>query len=128
MTRLRFALACVAILVAGSACGSRSSPGTTPPVDRNRLTAEELNQRSFYSAYEAVEALRPLWLNPRPGAGDAVQVYVDENHLGGIEALRTVRIASVALIRYLDGIQAPARYGRGHEGGAILVTTRAAGR
>lgn len=96
-------------------------------VDRNTLTAVELNQRSFYSAYEAVEALRPLWLNSRPRGG-AVQVYIDENRLGGLEALRTVRIASVDLIRYMDGIQATARYGRGHDGGAILVTTRAAGR
>jgi hypothetical protein len=127
MTRLRFAPVCVAILMAGLACGGRSSPGATPLVDRNTLTAVELNQRSFYSAYEAVEALRPLWLNSRPRGG-AVQVYIDENRLGGLEALRTVRIASVDLIRYMDGIQATARYGRGHDGGAILVTTRAAGR
>jgi hypothetical protein len=58
----------------------------------------------------------------------AVQVYVDDNHLGGLEALRTIRVASVAVIRHLDGIQAGARYGRGHGQGVILVTTRAAGR
>lgn len=121
MTRLRFALAWMAILVAGSACSGRSTPGWASPVDRNTLTPEEIGQRPFYSAYEAVEALRPLWLKA------IVQVYVDDNHLGRVEALRTTRIPSVALIRHLDGIQATARYGRNHEGGAILVTTRAAG-
>jgi hypothetical protein len=128
VTRLRFALVSAAMLMAGSACGGgRGQPGTAPPrTDREMLTAEELNQRSFYSAYEAVDALRPLWLSHR-GEGSDVQVYVDDNRMGGVAALRSVRILSIALIKHLDGIQATARYGRGHEAGAILVTTRAAG-
>lgn len=127
MTRF-LALVSAAILVAASACGGRSQPGAAPPQrDRETLTAEELSQRSFYSAYDAVEALRPLWLS-RPGLGSEVQVYVDENRMGGVAALRSVRILSVAFIKHMDGIQATARYGRGHDAGAILVTTRAAGR
>lgn len=127
MTRF-LALVSAAILVAASACGGRSQPGAAPPrTDRETLTAEELSQRSFYSAYDAVDALRPLWLS-RPGLGSEVQVYVDENRMGGVAALRSVRILSVAFIKHMDGIQATARYGRGHDAGAILVTTRAAGR
>jgi hypothetical protein len=129
MTRLRFVLIAAAILMAGSACGGgRTQPGSAQPrTDRELLTAEELNQRSFYSAYEAVEALRPLWLSRR-GEDSDVQVYVDDIRMGGVAALRSVRILSVAFIKHMDGIQATARYGRGHEAGAILVTTRAAGR
>jgi len=126
MTRLRFAPAWVAILVAASACTGRSKPGTAPPLEHNTLTAEELSQRPFYSAYEAVEALRPNWLSLRGPVG-TVQVYVDENQIGGLEVLHTIRIPSVAVIRHMDGIQATARYGRGHEAGVILVTTRAGG-
>jgi hypothetical protein len=126
MIRVRLAAAWVAILLAGSACSGRSHPGSTPPVDQNTLTTKELSQRPFYSAYEAVETLRPNWLS-RLATFGAVQVYVDDNHMGGVEALRTIRIPSVAVIRHIDGIQAPARYGQGHEGGVILVTTRAAG-
>jgi len=48
--------------------------------------------------------------------------------MGGVELLRTVRLINVALIRHMDGIQASARYGLGHDQGAILITTRAAGR
>jgi hypothetical protein len=96
-------------------------------VDRNTLTSEEFNQRQFNSAFEAIETLRPSWLNRR-GPSDVVQVYVDEIHLGGPGELRTIRLPSVAVFRHLDGIQAAARYGMGHDGGAILVTTRAAGR
>jgi len=127
MTRLQFALVSVAILVSGSACGGQSQPGGAQPYDRERLTPEEFNQRAFLSAYEAVESLRPIWLTRR-GPDGAVQVYVDENHMGGVELLRTVRLINVALIRHMDGIQASARYGLGHDQGAILITTRAAGR
>src|SRR5574341_1578416 len=98
MTRF-FALVAAAILMAGWACGGgRAQPGPAQPrTDREMLTTEELNQRSFYSAYEAVDALRPLWLS-RPGLGSEVQVYVDENRMGGVAALRSVRILSVAFI------------------------------
>lgn len=124
---MRVALAWVGILVAGSACAGRSNPGSAPAVDQSTLTPDEFNQRSFYSAYEAVEALRPSWLNRR-GPDGAIQVYVDDNHLGGLEILRTIRMPSVALIRHMDGIQGGARYGRGNEQGVILITTRAAAR
>lgn len=127
MTPLRCALVSLAILVSGSACGGQSQPGGAQPYDRDKLTPDEFNQRAFYSAYEAVEALRPIWLTRR-GPDGAVQIYIDDNQMGGVDVLRTVRLPSVALIRHMDGIQASARYGLGHEQGAILITTRAAGR
>jgi hypothetical protein len=130
MTPLRFALVCAAVLATGSACAPPPpSDGATPPpvVDRERLTPEEFENRNFYSAYDAVVALRPIWLNAR-ALEVAVQVYVDDNHLGGVEVLRTIRIASVGTIRHMDGITAGARYGRGHDSGVILVTTLASGR
>ena len=126
MNRLRF-LGAVAALVAATACGGGSKPGNTTPTDRETLRPEEWGTRNFYSAAEAVAALRPLWLSTR-GPEGAVQVYIDEVHVGGIEMLRSVRITSVAMIKHLDGIQAAARYGYGHDQGAILVTTRGARR
>jgi hypothetical protein len=128
MMRLRFALPWAAIMIAGLACAGGAKPGSAPRLDRTALTPEEFGGRPFYSVYEAIESLRPHWLIRRTPNEDEVQVYVDENHVGGVEMLRTIRLPSVAVIRYMDGIQAPARYGRGHTQGAILVTTRAAGR
>ena len=91
MTRVRFASAAwVAILLLVSACGGRSHPGSTPAVDQNTLTADQLHQRFFYTAYEAIEALRPNWLSHHATFA-AVQVYVDDNHAGGVEMLRTVQ-------------------------------------
>ena len=91
------------------------------------LRPEEWGNRNFYSAYDAIAALRPMWLNKRGPDGE-VQVYVDENHVGGVEMLRTQRTASISIMRHLDGIQASARYGLGHDQGAILISTRATGR
>ena len=122
MNRLRF-LSAVAAVALATACGG-SKPGGTTPTDRETLRPEEWGTRNFYSAAEAVSSLRPLWLSTR-GPEGAVQVYIDDVHVGGVEMLRSVRIASVAMIKHLDGIQAAARYGYGHDQGAILVTTRA---
>jgi hypothetical protein len=122
MTRLPVALAWVAILVAGLACAGRSQPDGPRAVNRDVLLTEEFDKRNFYSAYDAVAALRPGWLSRRGGNGE-IQVYVDDNHVGGLETLRQIRIASVQLIRHMDGITAGARYGLGHDQGVILVTT-----
>ncbi|HET9383636.1 MAG TPA: hypothetical protein VFO67_00715 [Gemmatimonadales bacterium] len=124
MPRVRFVLA-IAVLVAASACGGGGAqPGGTTPVDRESLRPEEWGTRNFYSAYDAIAALRPAWLNLRGPEGQ-VQVYVDDNHLGGVEVLRTIRPSSIAVMKHLDGIQASARYGLNHDQGAILVSTRA---
>ena len=124
---LSLVLAWAIALVAAPACSSRSRPEGPPASDYNTLTAAELSQRQFYSALDAVQTLRPIWLNVR-GAPDPVQVYIDDNHVGSLEVLRTLRIPSIVSLRHIDGIQASARYGEGHQGGVILVTTRGAGR
>lgn len=124
MNRTRFLVAMATLLVA-TACGGGSKPGgAAPAADRETLLPEEWGNRNFYSAYEVIESLRPLWMTRR-GPDGAVQVYVDENHLGGLSELRSIRLASIVMMKHIDGIQAAARYGIGHEQGAILVTTRA---
>ena len=126
MLRLPFVLI-IAVLL-GSACGGGGSkPAGPAPRDRETLLPEEWGTRNFYSAYDAIAALRPMWLSKR-GPDGAIQVYVDDNRLGGIEVLRNVRTTSISLIKHLDGIQAAARYGLGHDQGAILISTRATGR
>lgn len=124
--RLPVALASVAILLAASACGGGAPPNGVQPTNREALLPDEFGPRNFYSAYDAVFALRPSWLIRRD-LDTEVQVYVDENHVGGEENLRRIRIASVQILRHMDGIAAGGRYGRGHDSGAILVTTVAAG-
>jgi hypothetical protein len=125
MPRLR-CVTIAAVLLASACGGGGSKPAGPAPADRETLRPEEWGTRNFYSAYDAIAALRPLWLNRR-GPDGTIQVYLDDNRLGGVEVLRTMRTASIAVIKHLDGIQGSARYGLGHEQGVILVSTRATG-
>jgi hypothetical protein len=126
MPRSHF-VAIVAVLLATACGGGGAKPAGTAPTDRETLRPEEWGNRNFYSAFDAVAAMRPMWLNKRGPDGE-IQVYVDDNHVGGIEVLRSVRTTSISTIKHLDGIQAGARYGLGHNQGAILISTRATGR
>jgi hypothetical protein len=107
--------------LAGCAAGRAAEDGPLPERQRNQITAEELDRVQFTNAHDLVETLRPTWLVDR---GGPLMVYVDEVRMGGRESLRQIPAANVAEVRYLTPIQASARFGRGHEGGAILVTTR----
>jgi len=122
--RLRLVSAWAGILFATSRCAPPPPGGSSqpPPADRNVITPEEFTQRRFSTVYAAIETLRPNWLALRGPEGE-VQVYLDEQHLGGVRTLMTIPVPNVQSIRHLDGIAAAARYGRGHDQGAILVFT-----
>lgn len=49
-------------ILAAAACAGRAQSVGAPARDRERLTPEELAERLFYSLYEAIETLRPMWL------------------------------------------------------------------
>jgi hypothetical protein len=121
----RFAL--LIFLLAGPACPSNRT-GTTPAPDRNVITREQIMERRFNNAYEAVEALHASWLSTRgtdsfsnPGQ---VWVYLDNMKLGGVERLREIATSTIASIRYFDAAAASARWGMDHGNGVILVSTR----
>ena len=118
------ALACVAAC-ATTPDSSRSS--------RNVITAEEIAEVDALTAYEAVERLKPAFLrrgrvNMQDDTRTYPIVYLDAMRFGGIDDLRRIRTADVYRIEYLSGSDATTRFGTGHTGGALLVTTfRAAG-
>ena len=117
----------VTLVALSAACASGSPNPRSSSVDNDVLRREELEQRGFLNAYEAVAALRPQWLRTR-GLDSfrnptQVQVYVDQSRMGGIEALRMVRIDGVGFIRYYDGTNASTRWGLGHGQGVIYVST-----
>src|SRR5204862_6728309 len=128
MTRVRCVLGWAAILVATSGCATHSPHDRAPAADRNLLTQEDLREYQFATVFEAIEALRAHWLRERgPDSFSApghVQVYLDDSRLGGVEALRTLPLANVLLIRHVDGIVAAARWGLAHGHGCSLVATR----
>lgn len=57
-----------------------------------------------------------------PG-GDPPIAYLDGARLGDIRTLEFVHYTAVESIRFLDASSATIRYGTGHLGGAVVVTT-----
>ena len=126
-TALRGVLLPAAALAVLAACTPRPQANESPMPRRDVLTAQELHGTGFTTVLEALQALRPSWLE---GHGtdsfrtpSQVRVFLDANELGGVDALSVVQMASVVYIRHYNGIEATARWGVGHSQGVIYVAT-----
>ncbi len=114
------AVALCALAVAAGCATSAREVQNEPAV----LTGEEIASVSVATAYDAVARLRPGYL--RPSGRQSRVVYMNTHVVGGVEALRDIPAFRVREIRYLSPREATDRLGSGHEGGAIIVTTRPA--
>jgi hypothetical protein len=126
VSKLRFGVVLVALLLAGDACNQKAAD-VNPRVDRAVITRDQILEHRFTTVHDAVQALRSNWLNTRgtdsftnPGE---VQVYLDNVHLGGMATLRGIAASTVQSIRFIDGIAATARWGIGHGHGVIFINT-----
>lgn len=119
------ALASSVIVTACASTGTSSTRG-----NRNLITAEELRAEPQGTLYEAVQRLRPRWLQNR-GITSAramrptpPQVYMDNAPMGSVGAMRGISVADVEQVQFMNANDATTRFGTGHDGGAILVSTR----
>lgn len=134
MMRATRGLLALALLLLATACASAAA-GTDPTGSgrprSDLITAEEIRQRGQYSSlYELVQALRPRWLRAQGpdtlvGQGGQVQVHMDGNRLGSVDALRNLSPSGVTSLRWIPPIDAAARYGLDHSHGAIVISTGA---
>jgi hypothetical protein len=111
-----------------SACAARAPSNPTPLPDREMLTQADLLEHHFATAFEAVEALRPNWMQTRGAntlltAQAQVVVYLNDTRLGGVDTLKQITTPAIVAIRHFDGRAATARWGLDHGQGVILVTT-----
>ncbi|HSK19585.1 MAG TPA: hypothetical protein VK912_10600 [Longimicrobiales bacterium] len=96
-----------------TAAGCASSGGTSARRDSRVLTPEEIATVPVNNLYEAIDRLRPRWLEMRDvrslgtGAGQIV-VFLNTSYVGGPESLRQFQAHQVVRIRYLDAAQASA--------------------
>ena len=119
-------LALLAVLVGACASGgSARSLGS-----RNVITQQEIESVNVSPAYEEGQQLRT---QVRQGCGQTSirdpgegmpGVYVNGVRYGGVEVLRNLRSMDLREIRFLSASDATTRYGTGHVGGVIEVTTR----
>ena len=116
------------ILLIGAACAAASSS------EDNRyrstlITWEEMQRRGQHSSlYTLIQELRPRWLRSLGpdtflGQQGQVQVRMDGNPMGGVEALRRLSAYGVTSIQWVPPIDAAALYGLNHSHGAIVIST-----
>jgi hypothetical protein len=126
----------VVAVSAGCASGGASS-GTSARSSRSQDVIGEAEiasrVRDATNALQIVEQLRPQMLRSRgsssltPGAtsDDALpRVYVDDISYGNVNSLSNLNSVSIREIRFIKAGDATTRWGTGHTGGVILVTTK----
>ena len=125
----------LSIVIAGAlgalACASRApdSPGLSPSFS-NVITREELQRLDARTLYQAIQQLRPRWLQvvggPRSFSIEtAVVVFQDNMQLGTQDVLKQMGVEGIYTIRYMDGTTAKASLpglGDRHLQGAILIS------
>ena len=120
--RLLIASFALAIGLAGCASGG-SGGGGGGGGNPNQLTNEALQAAIGSDAYQAIQRLRPRWLQSR--GGNSANVFVDgQERPGGLEVLRGFPVADIDEMLYMSASEATTRYGTGHPNGLIVIMTK----
>jgi hypothetical protein len=119
---------CASSSSGASGASQQASAGSRTSHSRDRITADELATIDVQNALQAVQRLRPNFLQSRGGASSSmtqgpqdVVVYVDQTRMGGPNTLAQIPITDVKEIQWLNGSDATQRFGTGHGSGAIIV-------
>jgi hypothetical protein len=114
-----------ALLLPLQACAAGAGRGGQ--IEYDVITRDELEASHYETVYDAVMARRPNWTTPRGTDSiqdpSAVVVYLDHNRYGGVASLKEIHSFTVNEVRHFNGPEATARWGIGHAGGVIQVTT-----
>lgn len=119
-------LGAIALLALGAACGVPRVQQTRR-LDRTVITREQMVQGNYATVYDAVAALRSMWLRPRgPDSfinSSIVWVYVDGARVGDVTALQRMQPNLVNTVRFYDGPTATGLWGVDNGAGVIHVST-----
>jgi hypothetical protein len=119
MRRLRI-IAPLAMLVVLTACAS-GGQSSGPRRSTNLITPEEWQGQNMTTVFDAVQRLRPGWLQPRGQTG-LPAVFRNNTRWGpDPRSLETLLLSEVAEIRFMNGRDATTRFGTGYPGGIIQV-------
>ena len=123
MSRRAF-LASLGLAVGAAGCASGGGSARPAGASSTRIVRAELEPLGQIDALQAVQRLRSQWVRSRAGlSGDPPVLYVDGTRRGSADEMRFIRIDEVEQMQYMSPSDATTRYGTGHTGGAILVTT-----
>jgi len=112
------------IFAAGlAACATGVRAGGPPHTSLDRITEEELEPIAQMSAFEAIQRLRPRWLQSRTGLLPTVHVDGSVRNAGE-EILASISCSDVQEMQYMSASDATTRFGTDYVNGLILITTR----
>ena len=118
-------MAAVALL-----CGLIASPAAAQRRERNRIRADEIQASNASSVFQLIQSRRGMWLmrnqssNDMSGTGaSALLVFMDGAQLEGVDDLRQLPIAGIALIEFLTPAETEHKLGKYTTIGAIRVLT-----
>jgi hypothetical protein len=127
MTRRTLLVAALGTMMAMAGCSAASSRGAGGSGDR--ITREQLETIGVITTYDAIQRLRPSWLQTRGAfsvsAGTGVpRVHINDSRTGTLDDLRSLPTTSVETIQYMSASDATTLFGTGYPGGLIEVRTR----
>lgn len=100
------------LLVAGCYSGrpTRPQPGS---LDQYLIRNAELETTRQSNLYDAIRQLRPFWYtrDTRSSSEAAISVYLDDQHIGGLSALRRLPLYATATVKYMSPTEAQVRFG-----------------
>lgn len=123
--------------VAAQATDSAAAPKPKVKGKANLISEEEIAALggTVPTAYGIVQRLRPAMLRVRSGSissetggstsmdasANEIQVYLDNQKMGGVRALDEITLSQIKEIRYLNSSDATTLFGTGNTAGAIQV-------
>lgn len=116
-------------VMAVPACTTAGQGGSSGR-QRNLITLEELEPFQQLTAFDAIQQLRPRWLQARRavnvrGSGQVYpKVAVDGMPRGELGDLRTISAHAIQEIRFLSSADATTRFGTGYAAGVIEIRTK----
>jgi hypothetical protein len=107
-------------------CGTTTNTARSSP---NLITREQLAGLEAMSAFDAIQRLRPTWLQSRgptslTGGPTMPRVHINQSRTGSIDELRSIPVTEVELMEFKSASDATTEYGTGYPGGVIEVSTR----
>ena len=124
------------VIAVSLASGCASPRATTPAVDPDIITQDQIARSKATNAYDLIATIRPQMFTAHGAATTRGQqpstdgrqalpvvVYIDNVKVGPVAELKALGTLDVREIRYLSPRVATDRWGENHAGGVIYVTT-----
>jgi hypothetical protein len=131
MIRIKYSAVLAAAIVMACASASTGAKSGTTAHATNVISRDEIMAAQVYSAYDAIQRLRPSFFRSHGSttmaANDAglPSVYLNRQLYGDIGSLKQIEVAAIREIHYYTPAEASTRFGKGNPSGAIEVVTDA---